>query len=128
MSRNPVVIEVTRGPVVESRHEGIAAIVRADLARSGKWEEAMELFWQVHPARMANDAVTTTYIGGTSTLNRNGWKYQDWLAGFNGGPLRAPMLRIPDRFMKSLRQALAASGCEVTSDPDSAFMVGRHPC
>jgi len=30
MSRSPVVIEVTRGPVVESRHEGIAAVVKAD--------------------------------------------------------------------------------------------------
>jgi L-asparaginase II len=30
MSRSPVVIEVTRGPLVESRHEGIAAIVRSD--------------------------------------------------------------------------------------------------
>jgi hypothetical protein len=36
--------------------------------------------------------------------------------------------RIPDRFMKSLRQGLVASGCEVTSEPDSAFLVGRHPC
>lgn len=30
MSRGPVAIEVTRGPVVESRHEGIAAVVKAD--------------------------------------------------------------------------------------------------
>jgi L-asparaginase II len=30
MSRGPVIIEVTRGPVVESRHEGIAAVVKAD--------------------------------------------------------------------------------------------------
>jgi L-asparaginase II len=30
MSKGPVVIEVTRGPVVESRHEGIAAVVKAD--------------------------------------------------------------------------------------------------
>jgi L-asparaginase II len=30
MSRSPVVIEVTRGPVVESRHEGIAAVVKPD--------------------------------------------------------------------------------------------------
>ena len=30
MSSKPVVIEVTRGPLVESRHEGIAAIVRSD--------------------------------------------------------------------------------------------------
>jgi len=28
-------------------------------------------------------------------LNRTQWKYQDWLADFNGEPLRAPSLRIP---------------------------------
>lgn len=37
MSKNPVVIEVTRGPVVESRHEGIAAIVKADGSVVESW-------------------------------------------------------------------------------------------
>jgi L-asparaginase II len=30
MSKSPVVIEVTRGPLVESRHQGIAAVVKPD--------------------------------------------------------------------------------------------------
>jgi L-asparaginase II len=34
---NPVVIEVTRGPVVESRHEGAAAVVRPDGSVVGGW-------------------------------------------------------------------------------------------
>lgn len=99
-----------------------------ELARKGEFEQAMEMYWKVNPARGANAAATQAYIGGTSFLNRTMWKYQDWLAGFNGGPLRAPAMRIPDRFMKVLRQGLVASGLPVTSDPDSAFMVGRHPC
>ena len=33
----PVVIEVTRGPVVESRHEGIAAVVKADGIVVASW-------------------------------------------------------------------------------------------
>jgi L-asparaginase II len=37
MSGSPVVIEVTRGPVVESRHEGIAAVVRADGSVVASW-------------------------------------------------------------------------------------------
>ena len=37
MSKNPVVIEVTRGPVVESRHEGIAAVVKADGTVVASW-------------------------------------------------------------------------------------------
>jgi L-asparaginase II len=37
MSSNSVVIEVTRGPVVESRHEGIAAVVKADGTVVASW-------------------------------------------------------------------------------------------
>ncbi|MCG2592408.1 dihydrodipicolinate synthase family protein [Ramlibacter sp. XY19] len=99
-----------------------------ELARKGEWEAAMELYWKVNPARNANGAAAGSYAPGTGVLNRTMWKYQDWLAGFNGGPLRAPAMRVPDRFMKQLRQGLVASGLPVTSDPDSAFMVGRHPC
>lgn len=99
-----------------------------ELARKGEWEAAMELYWKVNPARQANGAAAQSYAPGTGMLNRTMWKYQDWLAGFNGGPLRGAAMRAPDRFMKSLRQGLAASGLPVTSDPDSAFMVGRHPC
>jgi dihydrodipicolinate synthase/N-acetylneuraminate lyase len=99
-----------------------------ELARTGRFEEAMKMYWKVNPARQANTAASAASAPAIGALNRTQWKYQDWLAGFNGGPLRAPSLRIPDRFMKSLRQALVASGCEVTSDPDSAFIAGRHPC
>lgn len=99
-----------------------------DLARKGEWEAAMEMYWAVNPARQANGAAAQSYAAGTGMLNRTMWKYQDWLAGFNGGPLRGAAMRAPDRFMKSLRQGLVASGLPVTSDPDSAFIVGRHPC
>lgn len=99
-----------------------------ELARQGKWEDAMALYWQVNPARNANGAAAQSYAGGTGVLNRTMWKYQDWLAGFNGGPLRAPAMRVPDRFMKQLRQGLVASRLPVTDDPDSQYMVGRFPC
>jgi hypothetical protein len=99
-----------------------------ELARTGRWEEAMAMYWKVNPARSANGAAAQTYAGGTGVLNRTMWKYQDWLAGFNGGPLRAPAMRVPDRLMKALRQGLVASGLPVTSDPDAAFMAGRFPC
>jgi 4-hydroxy-tetrahydrodipicolinate synthase len=98
-----------------------------ELARTGQWEQAMELYWQVHPARIANGAAAQTYAGGTGVLNRSMWKYQDWLAGFNGGPLRAPTMRVPDRLMQSLRAGLHRSGLPVTDDPDRDFLVGRHP-
>lgn len=37
MSNKPVVIEVTRGPLVESRHEGIAAVLRPDGTVVASW-------------------------------------------------------------------------------------------
>jgi L-asparaginase II len=37
MSKSPVVIEVTRGPVIESRHEGIAAVVKPDGTVVASW-------------------------------------------------------------------------------------------
>jgi len=98
-----------------------------ELARSGRYPEAMESYWKVHPARLAAGAATAAYITGTTVLNRTMWKYQDWLAGYNGGPLRHPALRIPDRFMKSLRAGLEASDLPVTADPDKEFIVGRNP-
>jgi 4-hydroxy-tetrahydrodipicolinate synthase len=97
------------------------------LAQQGEFEEAMELFWQVHPARLASASVQMASVPGTSVLNRTAWKYQDWLAGFNGGPLRAPASRVPDRFMNQLRKALKDSKLPVTADPDSEFTLGRHP-
>jgi 4-hydroxy-tetrahydrodipicolinate synthase len=99
-----------------------------ELARQGHFEEAMALYWKVNPARQANTGASAASVPGISVINRTQWKYQDWLAGFNGGPLRAPAMRIPDRFMKTLRQGLVASALPVTTDPDSAFMVGRFPC
>ncbi|KAB1652839.1 dihydrodipicolinate synthase family protein [Pseudoclavibacter chungangensis] len=95
------------------------------LAQSGEWEEAMQLWWQVSPARAANVAILTGSSTGTTVINRTGWKYQEWLAGFNGGALRAPAPRIPDRLMKQARAALVASGLPVTDLPDSEFVKGR---
>jgi 4-hydroxy-tetrahydrodipicolinate synthase len=98
-----------------------------NLAKEGKFAQAMEWYWKVNPARNAHNAATQAYFGGAGVLNRTMWKYEDWLAGFNGGPLRAPAMRIPDRFMKSLRQGLEQSGLPVTKDPDHLFMIGRNP-
>jgi 4-hydroxy-tetrahydrodipicolinate synthase len=96
------------------------------LARTGRWEAAMELYWQVNPARQAYAAAMQASAG-AGVINRTIWKYMDWLAGFNGGPLRAPAMRCPDRFMKSLRKSLQDARMPVTADPDVQFMFGRYP-
>jgi len=96
------------------------------LIHEGQHERAMELFWQIHPARMTSAALQGG-TGGANFVHRAFWKYQGWLNGYNGGPLRMPTMRIVDRQMKALRQGLIASGLEITSDPDKEFFIGRNP-
>jgi len=93
----------------------------------GQFDEAMKLFWQIHPARMAHKFVANSYMSATNFINRHVWKYEGWLSGFNGGPLRQPTMKIVDRHMKVLREGLQKSGLNPTTDPDSEYFVGRNP-
>ncbi len=95
------------------------------LIRNGKHAQAMSLYWQIHPARKANAKLTT--VGGMNTVHRMAWKYQAWLSGYNGGPLRMPTGRLLYDQMAMLRQALVSADLPVTGDPDEAFFVGRNP-
>jgi 4-hydroxy-tetrahydrodipicolinate synthase len=83
----------------------------------GDFDAAAELYWKIHPARRANAAVSG-YIAQTGFLNRAIWKYQAWLQGYNGGPLRRPTMRINDAQMATLRNGLIRAGLAVTNDHD----------
>lgn len=89
------------------------------------YDAAMRLYWQVHPARAASGALMKEANAGTSFVHRLLWKYQGWLNGFNGGPIRSPHMRLHDRQMRQLRGAAVESGLDVTDEPDSAFFAGR---
>lgn len=95
------------------------------LGDPAQYDEAMRRWWDLHPARLANAAVTTEISAGTSTIHRLVWKYQGWLMGLNGGPIRPPHPRINDQQMLRLRTAAVASGLPVTSDEDVSFFTGR---
>ncbi|MGH7906283.1 MAG: dihydrodipicolinate synthase family protein [Candidatus Binataceae bacterium] len=96
------------------------------MIREENREKAMELYWRIHPARMANHAAFQS-IQGAHFLHRLLWKYQGWLQGFNGGPLRMPTMRLHGKQMRELRQALMASKLEPTTSPDRDFFIGRNP-
>jgi 4-hydroxy-tetrahydrodipicolinate synthase len=85
----------------------------------------MDLYWQMAPARRANSAVGSATVALTSLVPRLVWKYQGWLNGFNGGPLRGPLQRINQAQMNQLRAAATAAGLAVTDEPDERFFVGR---
>jgi len=97
------------------------------LLEEDRYEEAMDLYWELHPVRQADAALTSESMAGTALVHRLVWKYQGWLHGFNGGPIRGPHQRISDGQMRTLRAAAEAAGLAVTAEPDSAFFVGRHP-
>jgi dihydrodipicolinate synthase/N-acetylneuraminate lyase len=97
------------------------------LSDPATWDEGMELYWKLAPVRRANSAVASATVTQTQLVPRAVWKYQGWLVGFNGGPLRAPQQRITAAQMGVLRAAANAAGLQVTSDPDELFWVGRNP-
>lgn len=94
--------------------------------REGNPELAMELYWRIHPGRQAN-LQAMAMLSGSNFLHRMLWKYQGWLQGFNGGPLRAPTMRLTDRQMKALRNGLLASGFALEGLSDAEFFHGRNP-
>lgn len=96
-----------------------------NLVQEGKWQDAMALYWQIHPGRIANIAANS--IAGTNFIHRMLWKYQGWLSGFNGGPLRQPTMRLVDSQMRALRQGLERSRLQVGEEPDREFFTGRNP-
>ena len=97
-----------------------------DLLQRRDFDAATALYWRVHPARKSNQLASAATVG-MGLINRMLWKYQAWLQGYNGGPLRQPAMRVSDEFMSRLRQGLLKSGLEPTPLQDHEFFTGRHP-
>jgi len=96
------------------------------LLAAGRYDEVTELYWQMHPARKVKGQMAQQLNGG-HFIDRQLWKFQGWLRGYNGGPLRLPTQRIHDPQMNALRKGLLDSGFEPSMDPFSEFFVGRNP-
>jgi dihydrodipicolinate synthase/N-acetylneuraminate lyase len=92
-----------------------------------RFEEAMEIYWRLHPIRHADFEVVGEAVRGTALVPRLVWKYQGWLHGFNGGPIRSPHHRINDRQMAILRRAVEQTGLPVAEGTDADFFIGRNP-
>lgn len=77
--------------------------------------------------RPGNKGALAAQLDGGALINRQAWKFQGWLQGYNGGPLRQPTQRIHDPQMAALRKGLIAAGLEPSMDPFREFFIGRHP-
>jgi dihydrodipicolinate synthase/N-acetylneuraminate lyase len=98
-----------------------------DLMHKGEWDEAMEIYWRIHPARTARLADLASNAG-SHFIHRQSWKYQEWLNGFNGGPLRMPTMRLNDAATGRLAAAAVKSGI-IDEVPGTLvdFFAGRNP-
>jgi len=97
------------------------------LLHEGPQDQAMAVYWQIQSARtqrMAEQAASA----GANFIHRYMWKYQAWLNGYNGGPLRQPMMKLTDGQMRRLRDALTRSGLEPEKADFAEFFIGRNPC
>jgi 4-hydroxy-tetrahydrodipicolinate synthase len=103
---------------------GSAVPTMLSLCQDGRYAEAMEIYWRVDPARRANERIG---VAGANTVHRLAWKYQAWLTGFNGGPLRMPTPRLVAPQMQAYRAGAAAAGILDAPDSDAEFFIGRNP-
>lgn len=97
-----------------------------EAVRAGKTDEAMDLYWEVQPAREARSREMGA-LAPSNFVHRYLWKYQAWLTGYNGGPLRQPAMKLNDGQIHRVTQALIASGVIDGAEDPAAFFVGRNP-
>jgi 4-hydroxy-tetrahydrodipicolinate synthase len=98
-----------------------------DLMHEGRWDEAMEIYWRIHPARTARLADGQSYAG-AHFIHRASWKYMEWLVGFNGGPLRMPVMRLNDGATRRLADAAVRAGIiDRVPGGMADFHLGRNP-
>jgi 4-hydroxy-tetrahydrodipicolinate synthase len=111
-----------------SDHEYYGPIIPKvfNLLWNGEYDAATQIYWQLHPARKVKSALAQVLYGG-AFINRQAWKFQGWLQGYNGGPLRQPTQRIHDPQMFALREGLIDAGLCPSMDPFREFFVGRNP-
>lgn len=97
-----------------------------DLLTVGRRDDALDLYWATHPARVTRQAVQSSY-GGANFVHRYLWKYQAWLNGYNGGPLRQPAMKISSAQAEQVRGGLERSGIECHGGDLADFFEGRCP-
>jgi hypothetical protein len=94
------------------------------LLQTGEYDQATQLYWQLQPARRAKSGVQQI-LGDGFFINRMQWKFEAWLQGYNGGPLRQPTMRIHDAQMNALRAGLAASKILPATEPNRCHRLFR---
>ena len=96
------------------------------LLQKGEFDRAMDIYWRINPARQARVAIQATFAG-ANFIHRYLWKYQGWLQGYNGGPMRQPVMKLNDAQMRNVREPLLRSGFKIADEDATDFYRGRNP-
>jgi 4-hydroxy-tetrahydrodipicolinate synthase len=94
------------------------------LVTSGRYEDAMKLYFSLAPA---TGVAMREGIGRGGDMGMYHWpmgKYVSWSVGGNGGLMREPAMRLSPQQMEMRKNALRAIGIE-PRQPDDEFFVGR---
>jgi 4-hydroxy-tetrahydrodipicolinate synthase len=95
------------------------------LLHAGDSERAMEEYWRIQPARDAR--ASTMSSGGANLVHRYLWKFQAWLNGYNGGPIRQPAMKLSDAQMRTSAEGARKAGIITDHEPFADFFIGRNP-
>jgi len=95
--------------------EGRQMVTYFQLLQEGRFEEAMERYWQLQPVRgyIGAQVLLTVELG---TYNYNQWKYFQWLVGGSGGHIRLPSMKLYERDKIAIKHAMTASGIKVREE------------
>lgn len=96
------------------------------MLREGSTEEAMEIYWSLQPVRSTRVALQGSFSG-ANFIHRYLWKFQAWLQGYAGGPMRQPIMKLTDSQMKQARDGLVRGGFSPEEAPPVKFYEGRYP-
>jgi 4-hydroxy-tetrahydrodipicolinate synthase len=96
-----------------------------DLLHAGETRQAMEEYWRIQPARNARS--TTMSSVGANLVHRYLWKFQGWLNGYNGGPIRQPAMKLSESQMRVSAEGARKAGIASSDEPFADFYLGRNP-
>ncbi|MGH8957696.1 MAG: dihydrodipicolinate synthase family protein [Acidimicrobiia bacterium] len=96
-----------------------------ELLHGGDTQRAMEEYWRIQPARDARTATMSS--GGANLVHRYLWKYQGWLNGYNGGPIRQPAMKLSESQMRTSAEGLRKADITTADEPSAEFFIGRNP-
>jgi 4-hydroxy-tetrahydrodipicolinate synthase len=96
-----------------------------DMLHAGKREEAMDEYWRIQPARQARSATMSS--GGANLVHRYLWKFQAWLNGYNGGPIRQPAMKLSDSQMRTSADGVRRAEIAPAGESFDEFYIGRNP-